>query len=294
MQNEQQKRAQIAKRIITIVVVVIAVVAIGFGFALFLKDIVKPNNQPAAQSSSSQSTTSTALSAASVVSDYTAPSAIQSLSDNYQLQQDSTASSYITYKADNQTYTISVPTTHSALFYAKSTSQPNDMQSVQTQTTSFMQSRSYTKANTSTDPSTPVTTYTNQGSVCQLTSAPTSMPAYYQVACADKADVQKVYSTTQTLLALYQKSHQLDSFTQAISSTITSDNKAMTTISLTTTHGYPILLFAAINNDWAFIGDIGGTAGGTSNGKYVLTPDVKTAIHDPKYGDFLTHNLQSN
>jgi hypothetical protein len=52
---------------------------------------------------------------------------------------------------------------------------------------------------------------------------------------------------------------------------------------------HPALLFAAIDTNWTYIGDIG--SGTSSNGKYVLMPDVKAAISDPKYGDFLKKHV---
>jgi hypothetical protein len=67
----------------------------------------------------------------------------------------------------------------------------------------------------------------------------------------------------------------------------------MTTISLTTKPAtHPVLLFAAVDNNWAYIGDVGGGDAMSSNGKYTLTAQVEAAIHDQKYGDFLVHNLQ--
>ena len=142
----------------------------------------------------------------------------------------------------------------------------------------------------STDTS--VAVYTQLGSVCQLTSAPTSAPPYYLIACADKADIQKEYTKVEELLALYKKSHQLDPFTKAISSTVTSSNKSMTTLALTTAHQHPVLLFAAIDDKWSYLGDLGGGTAATSNGKYSISSEIQSAIRNPKYGDFLVRNLQ--
>jgi hypothetical protein len=296
MQNEQQKRARMARRIVTIVVIVIAVMAVAVGVALLLKNVVKPGYTPPNAPQVGQTTTPLAPSSASVINDYVTSDTLHSLSNNYQLEPDGSVDSWIIYKADHQTYAINVPASHHATYYAVSHSQQNDSQTFQTQTTTFMQSRGFQKASSSapsTDPAAAtVLTYTDLGSVCQLTGTPSSVPAYYSLACADKTDVQKAYSTAQTLLTLYQKSHQLNSFTQAITDTNTSGNNTMTTISLTMTTAHPILLFVATNNVWSYIGDLGGSIGEISNGKYVITPDVADAMHDPRYGTFLTHYLQ--
>jgi hypothetical protein len=113
------------------------------------------------------------------------------------------------------------------------------------------------------------------------------------MACADKADVDKEYATVEQLLGLYKKAHQLDTtFTKALSATITSDDKSMTTVSLTIPGKHPVLLFAAVNGDWSYIGDLGGGNEASSNGKYTLSAQIQSTIHDSKYGDFLIKYLQ--
>jgi hypothetical protein len=296
MQDEHQKRILIAKRLAIGVLVAIAIVIISIGVILLLKNVsklAKNTSTNNASTGNNQSIEPSAPSADAVVKDFIATGA-PILAASYQLQQDSTAPARITFKADDQTYTVSLSTTHYALFYAKNISQHNDEQTVKDQAASYLQAKGYASAKnpTAPTPDTSYTTYTNLGAVCQLTNAPTSTPAYYLIACADKSDVQKEYSTTSKLLDIYRKNNQLNSFTQAITSTITSGNKTMTTISLTTGSTHPILLFAALDNSWEYIGNVGEGSDGTSNGKYSLSSSVQNAIHNQKYGDFLIHNLQ--
>jgi flagellar basal body-associated protein FliL len=291
MQTEHQKRIIIAKRIIIVVLVVVALISVGIGVALLLKNIVgKATESRIPSSSDNQNIVPTAPSAASVIEGYTSLGTIRAFAENYQVQQDTSAPSSIMYKADDQRYAVNVTTSHYALFYASKAAQQNDAVTILTQTTNYMQGKGFKKAQVSSDPSTAV--YTQLGAVCQLTSAPTSVPPYYLIACADKADVQKEYSKVEDLLALYKKSHQLDSFTKAISSTVTAGNKSMTTVALTTAHQHPVLLFAAVNDKWSYLGDLGGGTAATSNGKYSISTEIQSAIRDPRYGDFLTRNLQ--
>lgn len=293
MFNEQNHRTTIIKRISIGIAVVVVISAIGVGVALLLRNVSHLSGVAPADS---QTTTaaSTAPTASSIIADYATLDTVHSLANSYQMQQDATAQSNVILKGDGQTYVTSIPTNAYALFFASSPSQPNDSQAVLDQTTSFMSNRGFSKIDNPAElqvaPGQTVTTYTNSGAACQLTSSPTSQPEFYTIACVNKSDVTKQYATIQKLLALYEKGHPLDSFTRAIASTTTSGNMAMTTISLNVANAHPLLLFAAVNNAWQYIGDIG--SGSTSNGKYSLPPDIQSAIHDPKYGDFLTHNLQ--
>jgi hypothetical protein len=291
MQNDQQKRTMIAKRIIIVVVILVAVFAIGVGVALLLKNVSNfAKNQSPTSGNTPAGSTSGAPSAASIISGYIDPSTIRVFTAQYQLQQDPTAPSRVSYSAEGQEYEVSLSTDDYAMFYAKDGAAHNDATTVETATDAYMSSKGFTKVTPKKPGS---TTYIYRGSVCQLTSMPTSKPAYYLMACADKTDVDKEYANIEKLLEIYKKSNQLNDFTRAITSTITSDNRTMTTISLTTNpNTHPVLLFAAINDDWAYIGNVGGGNAMTSNGKYTLTPQVQTAIHDQKYGDFLVNNLQ--
>jgi len=292
MQNDQQKRKTIATRIIIVAVVLITVFAIGIGVALLLKNVsnLAKNQTNTSTNTDTETQTSSTPSAESIIDDYIKPESMRIFSERYQLQQDTTAPSRITYTAEGKKYEVSLTTEHYALFYAKDGAAHADASTVESQTTTFMQEKGFQAVKTKKP--TLAVNYTNDGSVCQLTKSPQSMPSYYLMACADKSDVDSEYATIERLLGIYKKSHQIDAFTRALSITITSDNKAMTTISLTIPKKHPVLLFAAVNGNWTYIGDVGSGDESTSNGKYSLTAEVQTAIHDPKYGDFLAKNLQ--
>lgn len=295
MQN-QQKSLVIAKRVAIGVLIVIVLGVMAYGVAMLLKNISNNASRSGVGSTnnSNQPSTPTAPSASSVISDYIQQGAIPAL-DNYQVQQDVSAPARITLKADDQTYAVSVSTPSYALFYAKGTPGASDAKTIASQTTDYLKGKGFASAN-SVDASTnevAYTTYTDLGSICQLTSATASTPAFYMIACADKSDIEKEYANVKKLLDLYQKSNPLDPFTKAITSSVSSNNKAMTTISLTTDkQQHPVLLFAAVDNSWEYLGNIGDGSGAASNGKYSLSASVVSAIHQPKYGDFLTHYLQ--
>jgi len=294
MQNDQQRHSATAKRIVIIAVVLVAIFAVGMGVALLLKNVSNlAKDQSATPDTDTNIPAATgAPSAASVISGYVDPQTIRVFTQRYQLQQDTTAPARIAYTADGQKYEVSLSTSSYAMFYAKDGApHSNDAAAVGQKTTEYMSGKGFQKS--AAKAASDTTTYANKGSVCQLTSEPSSSPAYYLMACADKVDVEKEYATIEGLLDLYRKDNKLDTFSRAITSTITTANKAMTTISLTTTpNTHPVLLFAAVDDKWAYIGNVGGGSGAVSNGKYTLTPQIETAIHDQKYGDFLVKNLQ--
>jgi hypothetical protein len=82
----------------------------------------------------------------------------------------------------------------------------------------------------------------------------------------------------------------LPDFTLATRSVVTEGNKSFTILKLKSQTKAPTLLFAAIQDDWSYVADLNGT-GVESNGKYVITPEVKAKIDDPKYNGFLTRYL---
>lgn len=292
MQDDQQKHSKLAKRIIIVAVILVALFAVGMGVALLLKNVSNfAKDQNTTQDTGPNKPTKTVPSAASVISGYIDPQTVRVFTQRYQLQQNTTAPARIMYTAEGQKYEVSLSTSNYAMFFAKSAAQPNDPVTIQQKSTSYLESKGFQKAAAGKDTS--LTTYTNNGSVCQLTSEPASTPAYYLMACADKVDVDKEYSTIESLLDLYRKDNQLAAFSRAITSTVTSADKAMTTISLTTAPpAHPVLLFAAVDDKWDYIGNVGDGNAASSNGKYSLTPQIDAAIHDPKYGDFLVSNLQ--
>ncbi|HEY5695379.1 MAG TPA: hypothetical protein VIQ80_00940 [Candidatus Saccharimonadales bacterium] len=295
MFDPQAKQHTVLKRIAIGALIVLLVGAISYGVAMLLKNISN-NSLTGANSANNtqQAMTPTAPSAASLISGYLAPGAMPALA-NYTVQQDTSAPTRMSVKADDQAYAVSVSTVNYALFYAKATPGAGDAKAISDQTTAYLKDKGFATAS-SVDASTAdtaYTTYTDLGSICQLTSSTTSTPPFYVIACANKTDIQNEYASVKKLLDLYQKTNPLDPFTRAFTSTISSNNKVMTTISLTTSkQQHPLLLFAAIDNNWEYLGNIGDGSGASSNGKYSLSASVITAIHQAKYGDFLAHNLQ--
>lgn len=287
MENNTQSPREIWIRRLTIVgiaVVILAVVAVGTVFVL--KSLV-----PKKISSSIMS-----VSADETVALYGAPGAITGLSENLYEQQVYDGSSIpVIYKTPERSFAVSTLTSQNVLFYSKSKSAQNDIQAIQQQTDTFMKAKGYQRVANSTDSkSTGVqyATFVSDAAVCQLISSSpsssqpdTEIPVSHQLACAEKQAISDEYVQTDKLLKLYS-GKQLPSYTSVTRTVVTEGDKSFATLSLRNKTKSPMLLFAAVHDQWSFIADLNGSTG-ESNSKYVITPDIKTKLGDPKYGGFL-------
>jgi hypothetical protein len=278
------------KQIIIVVACLLGAVAVGWG-AIFILKTLEPTR--------TSTTPTEVLGAADIISQYSADNAVKGLStDMYNKQVDNNNEATVIYKASGATYTIDAPAKHSALFAVKDAATPNDTSSIQQQTTAFIEQRHYKKVDNtgsavSSNPS--FITYANDRAVCQLSSAPSDagLPGYHKLSCANKSEIQAEYTATDTLLALYNSKNPSPIFTESLRTTQTEGNKSLAILSLTGNDKKPekLLLFAAIDGHWSYIGDLNDSQA-ESNGKYAISAEVRQAINDPKWGDFLAKNIQ--
>lgn len=284
MQDSNTKH-EIIKRIALIVLAVIVVALIAVGTVLILKNI----NQKTTDNISLESATN-------IVSDYIKPDAIASLSsDKYQQQ---TNNSYIIgYKSSNQTYSINITTKDSVLFYANQKPESDSTKDIQDQTIAFMAQKKLNKIEspTTADKNVQYTTFVGLLTVCQLIDylPPTEsgMLPYHQISCADNSLIEQEYLDIEKLLSIYRESQTLPVFTQANKYTESKDEVSYSIIFLTKQSSESQLLFAAVDNNWTYIGDLMAGDPKYSNAKYIITPEIKDKISDPKYNNFLIDKL---
>lgn len=290
MQDTQQTRSPLLRRLLIACGVVLILVAVGAVTVLLLKSVI-PKKETAGNMA-------TILKANEVVALYSVPGVIKGLSDSLYDQQlnDANSTVPVVYKLDSHSYVANTQTSNNVLFYSKTSSPQNDTEAIQNQTTVFMHDKGYEKvSNPVTIDSKSVTrvTYADAQSVCQLTSsaAVTSVnsPASHQLACTDKTVIDEEYVAIEKLLDLY--AGKKPSFTEAYRQTEREDNKAFTILRLSADQKTSKLLFAAVDDKWAYLGNLSGTDG-VPNAKYVISPEIKAKISDAKYGSFLTKNLQ--
>lgn len=130
-------------------------------------------------------------------------------------------------------------------------------------------------------------TYVGKGVVCQ-SLANQDQASFYQLACVDQQDISKKYTEIDKYLAIYDKKIDFD---QALIQSGSKDNLAYAIVSLNADKQHNKLLFAAVSDKWAYLGDL--LAGGKqySNGKFSITPDLQKRISDAKYKGYLDEVL---
>jgi hypothetical protein len=293
MQDSPGQPVGMMRRVLIGLGCVLLIGAIGLGTAVVLKNIIPKKDTQIAM---------TVWKPSEIVSAYMVSGAIHGLADNlYQLQQSSGTDALVQYTLPGRAYAASTPTKSDALFYAKDMSNHDDVAAVQQQTTVFMQTKGYDKVKSTGSSGSDgpfYTTYASSSAVCQLlSSGPVAggvAPVSHELTCVDQSAIEQEYATIEKLLALSKTAHAtVTAFTLATRSVLTEGKKAMTILNLVATQKPSVLLFASVNDQWAYIGNLSGDTG-QSNSKYVLTPEIKTAIRDPKYGDFLTKNLEGS
>ena len=287
MQNDQQPTSK-KKPILIGLAVMVAVIVLSVGTAFLLRTVNK------SESPSSQSATTSPATPNQVIEAYKKPGAVAALSEVLYQQLNEASDAYVSYTLSGHNYSVSTLTKERALFSAKGTLKEDDTKKVQDQTAEFMRTKEYNKAETPDQAAknVPTVTYASETAVCQLTSSempvPENMRAYHQLACIEQSEIEKEYAFIEKMLVLYKTSHPIMPFKGISRLTRTEDNKSYTLLRVTGAETSPILLFAAIGDSWAFIGDLGGSNGAQqTNAKYTITPEIKAAISDPKYGGFL-------
>lgn len=293
MQDNQREPIGLLRRLLIGLGCVVLVAAVGLGTVFMLKNIIPKKEILTAVAVWKPS---------EIISAYTVPGAIHGLADNlYQVQSDTATDVLVRYTLQGHHYAVSTPTKNHVLFYAKGTSDHDDVKAVQDQTTVFMQTKGYEKVKlttSSTESSPFYATYASTSAICQLVSSGPKLsattPVSHILACTDRSAIEREYTLTETLLALYKATRlRLPPFTMVARSSAMQGDKALTILHFTTEiqKESPVLLFAAINNQWAYLANLNGDSG-QPNAKYTLTPEIERAIRDPKYGDFLTKHLQ--
>lgn len=289
MQDTPSSLSPLTKRILLFSGIVLALVVVVFGTAFLLKNVL-PKKESASLA---------VINAEEVVAMYRVPGAISGLSESlYDQQLDDGMNVPVVYKSADHEYMISTQTPSSVLFYSKTPSSQDDVKSIQDQTAVFMRSKGYEPVKSSVvsgDDSPERAQYASKSAICQLTSSgkttPEGVPASHQFACVENAAIDAEYAAIETLLGLYSGAKKdKPSFTAATRSFANEGDKAYAILQLTTKQNSPSLLFASVDDQWSYLGNLSDPAS-ESNGKYVITPEIKAKISDSKYGNFLTRNL---
>jgi len=280
----------LVRRIIIVLVFVMALAGIGFGTVLLLKGVV-----PRASTSNPNNSVSS-ISYRDIIASYRKPGAVSSLDDSVYSQQGDIVATML-LKDEGRLYGVNVSADQTVLFRAKNKLNADDSQSIQNQTTAFMNSSGYQEVESqqkSVSGGPFYKVYQSDSAVCQLTDSGLNVPdgglPYHMLACLEKTAIAKEYEVTEKMLALYKKANNLPVFTSVSRSSVVEGDKSLMTFDFVGDNKNTKLLFAAMNDNWEYICNLSGNSGETS-AKYVITTDAKKALQNPKYGDFLTRYI---
>lgn len=294
MDRTTNNRSLIIKRVGFAVAAVVAIVLIS-GLTVMILKKSQPQ-KPVAEVTK----TTVVLTAPQVITSFEQKGSMPGLTaDTYQQQVGATSDMYITYKSADETYSVAVPTKSHTSFYAKDKNQPDNSAAIEKNAAQFMKQNDFQKATSpagDTKADVARTIYSNDVTVCEFSnSIPTKnkdFPPYYSLACVDKVAVADEYATVKKLLLLGAEQAGLKNPTEAIRSFVSEGNKAYSIIRVTDESQKAALLFAAIDDNWEYIGNLSSGDKKYASTKYTITPEIKRAISNPKYGGFLTKYIR--
>jgi uncharacterized membrane protein YheB (UPF0754 family) len=194
------------------------------------------------------------------------------------------------YKPVGKKYSVSITTSKSLGYYA--TNQNSNQQSnIISQVRNYMQGEGFVDKGQVQKGSSKVDTFENLATVCQLiTTTDTSIKNSYRIACISVIDAKKQYDKVDRLIGIYNQGQSPLSFTRANITTSTKENISYSILSLTNNNKTNSLLFAAVNNNWEYLGDITMNTDKIPN-KYKINEELQEKISDPKYKGFITSEI---
>ena len=287
--NPEQPTPSPKKRIFLVIGIGVVVLVASFALTVLVLKEATPKKANTETSSSLPSSTNTS-NIDQVLSSY--PEAIASFKNEYQPLNSSQDTVY--YKQSDKAYQISILTSKNVTFVATT---PNKTSaSLPSEVTSFFTSRGFTQQSDQAVQTKTMNflTYTSKDAACQVSMTVPSSTTVQVVTlgCVPIADISKEYTFVNQLLSLYTKNNPKPDFTQESRNLVISDNKSLSIVRLMGGSTEPTLLFAAIDNKWEYIATLSTGDSTESNGKYVPSTDLTTALNNPKYGDFLKNNIQ--
>lgn len=205
----------------------------------------------------------------------------------------------LNYTKENS-YTIYEPGTHSVQFEQKDTEKTDNATVVKSAVEQFLTSKGLKKI---VDPDAVAAVFTifdSEQTTCQLLELPkmNTRAASLSISCVKKSTLTEKYASIDALLALYDKtgSTPLNIKTVRIA-TVTEDNKKLSTLD---TYGLNdsalTLLFAAIDDNWEYIGQrplsTGTTETNTTAIDRSISGELAAKIADPKYQGFLAKYIK--
>lgn len=163
------------------------------------------------------------------------------------------------------------------------------------QAAQFLEQKGFIKATAVQLTGSSSTLFDSANVVCQLNAynGSATVVASFNIGCETHQSITARTTAIDLLLALYKKSHSLPSPTDIQRTYITENNKELTKLYINSKDGTPhsfTLLFAAIDKQVEYIGQKT-TPSVDSRDNPGPSDELKAALSNIKYGDFLTKNI---
>jgi hypothetical protein len=274
------------------VVTLLLIGMVTFGTA-FLLTALKPRSHQAKQSSVPNN-------ASTIINSYDQSVAENKIFTQQYLERDAqrSATPPPVYTIKDGDYSLNVPSTAYVMYIARSDMQPNDTQDIMQQSSQILVKAGFHQITTPIVTSTVDTKYASftDGTItCQLTSSapPISLHSreFHQLACTDTSEISRSYATIDTLVKLYEKTNVMLQPTQVVESSDSKGDVSYIVLTVSGNGSNHSLLFAAVKNTWAYLGDLSAGDRFVSKGKYSLTPEIQKAIANPTYNGFLVQSI---
>lgn len=210
----------------------------------------------------------------------------------------STALAPVAYKDSAHKYTVTKDVTDAVIFTSHD-QQSDDRKDVADQIGAIMEDNGLAKASalTKETASTIYTLYAAQSVTCQLSStylnASSAHTMTHAFGCADKPALQAIYTEVDRLIGMIADTdtNAKDKLSQVRLDTNQSDGVSYTIVTNTAAEDISQLLFATINGQTEFIADLAKGDVKYDTGKYIITPETKAKLSDPKYKGVLLQHI---
>lgn len=284
--KSQAKRKPNLKPVLVSLASLVVVIGIGTAtFTLLRQNLVKEADskvEPAKQVKSAQE----------LLDEFIKKDSIATLSTDY-YELSNPQGSLVYAKADGKPYEIVVQTKHDALYTAKEGSADNRAQ-ITDQVKAFLskQGLQAIKSLQKEDDNSHHLAFKNSSAFCEFSSTKpiddsANQQDAYRFACAENKLIEEQYNLAAQLLSVYSKGGATLNPSRVDISSESDNDVAYHIVYASNGDKTSMLLFGKVGDNIEYIANLAQGDIEYNNGKFNITPEVKTKLSDPKYKGYL-------
>lgn len=288
--QSQTKKKSHLKPILVSMASLLVVIGIAVTTATLLKqNLVKESDKKAEPAKITKN-------AQQLLDDFIKKDSINALStDSYSLSQPKGSLVYV--KGDGKPYEIVVHTAYDALYTAK-TDSTDDVSQITDQVKKFFSTNSLQAISSlqEDDASSHHLAFKSPSAFCEFSSTTPvadgpNQQATHRLACADSKLIEDQYALAAQLLSVYAKGSATLNPSRLDISSESSEDVAYHIIYVSNGDKMSMLLFGKAGDTVEYIADLSQGDMQYNNGKYNITPEVRSKISDPKYKGYLLRQV---